>query len=110
VFGNDSRPLVKEFMDKFGKKFGKPPVTSHAMTGYSVIQGWSRAVEKAKTFDTDPVREALQTFVDEPLLAGPTTFTKDTHINMQRDLILLEVKAGKPGNVVGIIKAAQMPK
>jgi branched-chain amino acid transport system substrate-binding protein len=110
VFGNDSRPLVKEFMDKFGKKFGKPPVTSHAMTGYSVIQGWSRAVEKAKTFDTDPVREALQTFVDEPLLAGPTSFTKDTHINMQRDLILLEVKAGKPGNVVGIIKAAQMPK
>jgi hypothetical protein len=29
---------------------------------------------------------------------------------MQRDLILLEVKDGKPGNVVGIVKAHEMPK
>ena len=80
------------------------------MTGYSVIQGWSKAVEKAGTFDTDKVRDVLETFVDEPLLAGPTSFNKEAHINMQRDLILLEVKGGKPGNVVGIIKAEQMPK
>jgi branched-chain amino acid transport system substrate-binding protein len=110
VFGNDTRPLVVEFMDKFKTKFGERPVTSHALTGYSVIQGWSKAVEKAGTFDTDKVRDALETFVDEPLLAGPTTFTKETHINMQRDLILLEVKDGKPGTVIGIIKAEQMPK
>ena len=110
VFGNDSRPLVAEFMAKFNKKFNARPVTSHAMTGYSVIQGWSKAVEKAGTFDTDKVRDALETFANEPLLAGPTTFTKDTHINMQRDLILLEIKEGKPGNVVGIIRAEQMPK
>ena len=97
-------------MDKFKTKFGERPVTSHALTGYSVIQGWSKAVEKAGTFDTDKVRDALETFVDEPLLAGPTTFTKETHINMQRDLILLEVKDGKPGTVVGVIKAEQMPK
>lgn len=110
VFGNDSRPEVVAFMDKFKKKFDTRPVTSHAMTGYSVIQGWTKAVEKAGTFDTDKVRDALETFVDEPLLAGPTTFTKDTHINMRRDLILLEVKDGKPGNVVSVIKAEQMPK
>ena len=110
IFGNDSRPLVAEFMEKFNKKFSTRPVTSHAMTGYSVIQGWSKAVEKAGTFDTDKVRDVLETFVDEPLLAGPTSFNKEAHINMQRDLILLEVKGGKPGNVVGIIKAEQMPK
>lgn len=109
VFGNDSRPEVVEFMDKFKAKYGAMPVTSHALTGYSVIQGWSRAVEKAGTFDTDKVRETLETFDKEPLITGPTSFTKDTHINMQRDLILLEVKDGKPGNVVGIVRAEKMP-
>ncbi|WP_119274116.1 ABC transporter substrate-binding protein [Taklimakanibacter deserti] len=110
VFGNDPRPQVAEFMTKFQTKFGARPVTSHALTGYSVIQGWTKAVEKAATLEADKVRDVLQTFVDEPLLAGPTTFTKDTHINMQRDLILLEVKDGKPGNVIDVIKAHEMPK
>ncbi|MGE0007333.1 MAG: ABC transporter substrate-binding protein [Parvibaculaceae bacterium] len=110
IFGNDPRPEVAEFMAKFTAKFGARPVTSHALTGYSVIQGWTKAVEKAGTLEADKVRGVLQTFVDEPLLAGPTTFTEDTHINMQRDLILLEVKDGKPGNVVGIVKAHEMPK
>ena len=110
VFGNDPRPEVSTFMDKFKAKFGAAPVTSHALTGYSVIQGWSKAVEKAGTFDTDKVREALETFVNEPLITGPTSFTKETHINMQRDLILLEVEGGKPGNVIGVIHAEQMPK
>jgi len=109
VFGHDPRPDVAEFMDKFKAKYGAMPVTSHALTGYSVIQGWSRAVEKAGTFETDKVREALETFVNEPLITGPTTFTGDTHINMQRDLILLEVKGGKPGNVIGIVRAEKMP-
>lgn len=109
VFNNDPRPEVAAFMKKFQDKFGERPVTSHAMTGYSVIQGWSKAVEKAGTLDADKVRPVLETFVDEPLLAGPTTFTQDKHINMQRDLILLEVKDGKQGNVVGIVKAHQMP-
>ena len=60
-------------------------------------------MERAGTFDTDKVRGALQTFKDEPLLAGPTTFTADSHINMQRDLLLIEVKDGKSGNVIQVV-------
>lgn len=110
VFDNDPRPAVAEFMKKFQAKYNTRPVTSHALTGYSVIQGWTKAVEKAASLEADKVRPVLETFVDEPTLAGPTTFTKDTHINMQRDLILLEIKGGKPGNVAGVIKAHEMPK
>ncbi len=110
VFGNDSRPDVQAFMDKFKAKYNKMPVTSHAITGYSVIEAWSRAVERAGTFDTDKVRDALQTFKDEPLLAGPTTFTADQHINMQRDLLLIEVNGGKSGNVIQVVRAEKMPQ
>jgi branched-chain amino acid transport system substrate-binding protein len=109
VFGNDPRPAVAEFMAKFEKKWGKPPVTSHAITGYSVIEAWTRAVEKAGTFNTDKVREALQSFSSEPLLAGPTTFNADQHINMQRDLLLMQVKDGKSGNIIQVVRAEKMP-
>ena len=109
IFGNDPRPEVADFMARFQKKWGKPPVTSHAITGYSVIEAWTRAVEKAETFDTDKVRDALQTFNNEALLAGPTTFTTDQHINMQRDLLLIEVKDGKSGNIIQVVRAEKMP-
>ncbi|MBA4099795.1 MAG: branched-chain amino acid ABC transporter substrate-binding protein [Rhodospirillum sp.] len=109
IFGNDPRPEVADFMAKFQKKWGKPPVTSHAITGYSVIEAWTRAVTKAGTFDTDKVRDALQSFNNEALLAGPTTFTTDQHINMQRDLLLIEVKAGKSGNIIQVVRAEKMP-
>ncbi len=109
VFGNDPRPDVAAFMGKFQAKWKHAPVTSHAITGYSVIEAWSRAVERSGTFDTAKVRDALQAFKDEPLLAGPTTFTAEQHINMQRDLLLLEVKDGKSGTIVKVVRAQQMP-
>jgi len=56
------------------------------------------------------VRDQLQSFKDEKLLAGPTTFTTDSHINMQRDLLLIEVKGGKSGNIVQVVKADHMPQ
>jgi branched-chain amino acid transport system substrate-binding protein len=109
VFGNDPRPEVGDFMTKFQKKWGKAPVTSHAITGYSVIEAWTKAVEKAGTFDTDKVRDALESFSNEALLAGPTTFTTDQHINMQRDLLLIEVKDGRSGNIIQVVRAEKMP-
>lgn len=109
VFGTDPRDAQKAFMDKFVAKYGTPPVTSHAVTGYSVIEAWAAAVERAGTLDADSVRAALEKFVNEPFLAGPTTYTADVHINHQRDLVLMEVDGGKTGNVVGIISAEKLP-
>jgi branched-chain amino acid transport system substrate-binding protein len=110
IFGNDPRPEVAEFMTKYKDKFGAVPPTSHAVTGYSVMQGWAMAVEQAGTIDAAAVRPALEGFVDVPLLAGPTSFTADAHINMKRDLLLLQVTDGKTGNVVGVVRAAEVPQ
>jgi branched-chain amino acid transport system substrate-binding protein len=109
VFGTDPRPEVNDFLKKFEAKHNERPVTAHALTGYSVIEGWSRAVEKVGTLDTDKVRAELETFENVPLLAGPTTFDETDHINMQRDLVLMEVEDGKAGKVVGIVRAEKMP-
>lgn len=110
VFGNDPRAPMVEFMKKYEAKAGARAVTSHAVTGYSLIEAWSKAVTEAGSLESDKVREKLEAFNNVPLLAGPTSFTKDAHINMQRDLVLMKVDKGKTGNVVGIIAARQMPQ
>lgn len=110
IFGNDPRPAVAEFMAKFQTKWNHAPVTSHAITGYSVIEAWTRAAERAGTLDADAVRAELEKFKDEPLLAGPTTYTESEHINMQRDLLLMQVMDGKQGSIIQVLRAEQMPQ
>ncbi len=110
VFGNDPRAPMQEFMKKYEAKIGGRAVTSHAVTGYSLIEAWSKAVTEAGSLEADKVREKLEAFSNVPLLAGPTSFSKDAHINMQRDLVLIKVDGGKSGNIVGIIAAREMPK
>jgi branched-chain amino acid transport system substrate-binding protein len=110
IFGTDPRPEMQAFMKKFIAKYGKPPITSHAVTGYSVIEAWTKAVEAANSLDTDKVRAQLETFKDMPLLAGPTTYTADSHINYQRDMIVMEVKDGKPGTSMGVFRAQEVPQ
>ncbi|MFO1036273.1 MAG: ABC transporter substrate-binding protein [Geminicoccaceae bacterium] len=110
VFGTDPRPAMQDYMAKFEKKFGHHPITSHTVTGYGVIEAWTKAVTRAGELDAEKVRAELEKFAGEPLLVGPTTFTAETHINNQRDLALMEIENGKQGTVVGIISAQKMPE
>ena len=53
------------------------------MTGYAIIEAWTRAVERAGTFDAKAVALELEKFDKEPLLAGDTTYTPEWHINFR---------------------------
>ena len=46
IYGDDSDPAINEFIARFKAKFGNHPSTAHTLTGYSVIQGLARAVDK----------------------------------------------------------------
>jgi branched-chain amino acid transport system substrate-binding protein len=95
VFGDDPDPKIKAFFQRFKDKYGAYPVTSHTITGYSVIEAWALAVQRAKSFDTDKVRAELDKFSAEPLLVGATTFTPDLHINLTRPELLMKITNGK---------------
>ena len=64
------------------------------MTGYSVIQAYARAAERAQSLDADAIVAELEKFKDEPLLVGRTTFTKDRHINYDRGQLIMKVEDG----------------
>jgi branched-chain amino acid transport system substrate-binding protein len=95
VFGNDPEASVNDFVTRFTAKHGGAPVTGHALTGYSVIEAWARAVERAGTFDTDEVRAELDKFSAEPLLIGKTSYSPELHINIDRPMLIMKITNGK---------------
>lgn len=95
VFGNDPDSKAERFFDDYKKTFGEPAVTGHALTGYSVVEAWARAVERAKSLDADKVRAELDKFNGESLLVGPTSFSSELHINLRRPLLMMKVENGK---------------
>lgn len=95
IHGNDPDPEVQAFMEKYEARFGEPAPMGHVLTGYSVVEAYARAVERAGTIDTAAVQAELDAFTNEPLLIGPTTFEPDLHINLNREMLMMEMKDGQ---------------
>ncbi|MEQ9813723.1 MAG: ABC transporter substrate-binding protein [Azospirillaceae bacterium] len=94
VFGDDPDPDVQAFFDTYEERYGRA-VTAHSITGYSVVEAWARAVEEAGTFDAAAVRDVLESYTDEPMLIGPTTFTDELHITPAREMLMMEIQNGE---------------
>ena len=60
----------------------------------AAIEAVKLAVEESGSWDGDKLAEAFTNFKDVPLLVGPTTFTPELHVNVERPQRVLEVKDG----------------
>ena len=99
IYGDDPRPAVKEFNEKYKAKFGEYPNSQYTYPGYLVVEMWARAVEKAGTFDSDAVVAAMESFKDEPFLIGTRTFTGALHHQNYAPYLIVETTDGKPAVV-----------
>lgn len=95
LFGDDPNAQARAFFETFKKKFGAKPVSSQAITGYSVIEAFALAVKRAGTTDGPKLVAEYEKFRDEKLLVGPTAFSKDLHINLKRGQLIMRVEGGK---------------
>ena len=93
IHGDDPIAEVQDFWAKFEERFG-PPIVGFSVTGYAIIEGWARAVERAGTFDAKAVALELETFDKEPLLSGATTYTSEWHINFDTPMMIIQVQNG----------------
>lgn len=99
--GADTNPAVNAFFAKVAKKTGQPNAVEFGITGYSAVQAIARAIEiaskKAGTFTLDgkALAAAMETFRNEKLLIGPTTFTKTLHLAMTRPQAVIYVNDNK---------------
>lgn len=99
IYGDDPNPKVEEFNKTFAKRYGARPSSTYVYPGYVLIDVWAKAVERAKSTDADKVTAELEKMRNEPTLFGPRTFTKEIHHQNQAQLLISEIKGGKPGIV-----------
>lgn len=97
VYGDDPEAKVQELVDKYEESSGSAPEGAYVVFGYSIIQAIKAAVEKTGGSTEGPkLRDALETFREQPLLVGPMTFTKELHVDPFRPEKVIKVENGKP--------------
>ena len=94
-YGDDPDADVNGFFKRFEAKDGKKADVSYGLRGYSAVQAWAKAANKAGSLDGDKVAAVLDTFAKEPLVIGPTTYTTDLHIQTTRPMSIIGVTGGK---------------
>jgi branched-chain amino acid transport system substrate-binding protein len=66
---------------EYVRKYKKPPALgAQALSGYSAVEAFARAITRAKSTDTSKVLAQLNKFRDEPLAIGLTTWTTNCHL------------------------------
>jgi len=109
-YGDDPRPAVNAFFRKYEELTGEAAlVDSYPLLGYSLVQTIAKGVEISGTTDGKALAEALETFDDEALLAGPTTYTKDCHVPVSRSLLIIHYEDGKPSSTGDFVRAEKVP-
>ena len=108
IFGDDPRPHVGEFFARYEEKAGEKPVNSQSLVGYSVIQAFAIASERAGTTEGAAVAAELDKFDREPLFVGPTTFTPDLHIDLSRSAVVVQVQNGV-SSLVEVVELDEAP-
>src|SRR6476620_4731345 len=94
-YGADPETGVNDFFKRFEAKYGKKADVSYGLRGYSAVQAWAKAANKAGSLDGDKVAAVLDSFDKEPLVIGPTTYTKDLHIQTSRPMSIIGVTGGQ---------------
>jgi branched-chain amino acid transport system substrate-binding protein len=94
-YGDDPDKGVSDFFARYEKEYGQRSDASYSLRGYSMIQAWAIAAEKAGSVEADKVAAVLDTFKDEKLVVGPTTFTPELHIQTTRPMTIVQSQDGK---------------
>lgn len=94
LYGDDPRPEMNKFVQDFKTRWGEPPVSSYSVLGYSLIEQWAHAVTEARSTDSDKTLAVMNSYRDQPFLVGPTSYTKDLHIQVNRPWLIMTVKDG----------------
>jgi branched-chain amino acid transport system substrate-binding protein len=97
IVGGDPRPGINELREKYIAKYKDPPSFSGTYMGYSMMQLYAAAVEKAKTTDAKAIVAAFETFQDQPTVEGPFSFSHDLHIQKKMQFTIMGVSNGRLG-------------
>ncbi len=94
ISGDDPDPAVNEFADKYEAEYGERPSVGSFVTGPSTLEAIVKAYADAGSWDGDKLAEAFYGFDGVEFLVGPTKFSPELHINVERPQRVMQVKDG----------------
>jgi branched-chain amino acid transport system substrate-binding protein len=68
---------------------------SYVMFGYEVIETIKRGIEIGGSTEGPALAKAIESFQDEPLLTGPTSYSASCHAPIARPLAMMTIEGGK---------------
>jgi branched-chain amino acid transport system substrate-binding protein len=83
-------------VNQFVKSVKAPGGTIYALFGYEIVETIAKGVAKARSTDGPALTKAIESFRNEPLLVGPTTYTANCHIPVGRPMAMMTIQNGKP--------------
>ncbi|MDI6907928.1 MAG: ABC transporter substrate-binding protein [Thermoanaerobacterales bacterium] len=87
--GDDPRPEVREWLDKFNERYGTYP-DSFSTLGYDATKMLLKAIADARSADPARIRDAMQNLKDFPAVTGKTSF--DPLGNPLKPAVVLQVQ------------------
>lgn len=94
LYGDDPREEIHDFLAAFEERWDERPGSSYVINGYSMVEAYELAVTRAESTDAEAVAAAMQGFTDEQFLAGPSTYTEELHILLDRPYLMMNVSEG----------------
>lgn len=94
VWGDDPSDAINSLVKKF-REDGIDVQNTYGIMGYTAVYALTKAIESAGSTEGTKVADALNAFqgVEVPF---PLTFTKDVHLDTQREYRIVGVTDGKP--------------
>jgi branched-chain amino acid transport system substrate-binding protein len=92
--GDDPDSAVNDFAALYEETYGERPSVSSFVTGPSTLEAIVAAHETAGSWSGKDLADAFLGFDGLELLVGPTTFTPELHVNVDRPQRVLVVKDG----------------
>jgi branched-chain amino acid transport system substrate-binding protein len=92
---DDPDQETNAFFARFEAKYGRKADVSYGLRGYSAVQAWATAANKAGSLAGGKVAAVLDTFDKQPLVIGPTTYTNALHIQTSRPMTIMSLSDGK---------------
>jgi branched-chain amino acid transport system substrate-binding protein len=92
LYGDDPRPEMNTFLNGFKNRWNEPPASSYSVLGYGLIEQWAHGVSTAASANSDKVLAAMNGFKDQKFVVGPTTYTADLHVQVNRPWLIMKVE------------------
>jgi branched-chain amino acid transport system substrate-binding protein len=111
LYGDDPDSKHTEILAAVGEKLGADPtLANYPLLGYAAIQTLAVGIEQAGTTEGQPLADAINTFEDQDLVTGPTTYTPDCHIPSGRPYLIMQIQDGVPSYTGTTVTPESVPE